>query len=192
MELLRRRQPDDPLQRELPLYPGSYELRILAIDSAEKRLVTRVFPFTADPAAGFGAIRLSHTLLANRCLSDEEHQGRKNLLDPLLLDGCVLAPSASGIFSAQSKLNILVRLYAADRKLDSLILKHWKAFVEIGDRPPIPINITRGTVRGFVATGQLDLDKLEMKPGTYQVAIGFDIGEKEPVFARPSELTITP
>ena len=179
-------------QRELPLYPGSYELRLFAIDSAEKRVVTRAFAFAADPAGGFGTIRLSHTLLASRCLKDEEHQGRKNLLDPLLLDGCLLAPAASGTFSAQSKPTILVRLYAADRKLDSLILKHWKAFVKIGDRPPIPLNITRGSVRGFVATGQLDLDKLAMEPGTYKVAVGFEIGEKEPVFARPSELTIAP
>jgi VWFA-related protein len=179
-------------QRELPLYPGSYELRLFAIDSAEKRVVTRAFPFTADPAAGFGVVRLSHTLLASRCLSDEEHQGRKNLLDPLLLDGCFLAPDASGVFSPQSKLNILARLYAADRKLDPLILKHWKAFVKIGDRPAIPLNITRGAVRGFIASGELDIAKLALKPGTYQAAIGFDIGEKEPVFARPSELTVAP
>jgi hypothetical protein len=31
-----------------------------------------------------------------------------------------------------------------------------------------------------------------LKPGTYQAAIGFDIGEKEPLFARPSELTVAP
>jgi VWFA-related protein len=179
-------------QRELPLYPGSYELRISAFDSAAKRLATRTFAFAADPAGGFGTIRLSHTLLASRCLTDEEHQGRKNLLDPLLLNGCLLAPAASGIFSAQSKPNILVRLYAADRKLDPLILKHWKAFVKVGDRPPIPLTITRGAVRGFIASGQLDLEKLNLRPGKYQVTIGFDIGGIEPVFARPSELTITP
>ena len=49
-----------------------------------------------------------------------------------------------------------------------------------------------GSVRGFIASGRLDLAKLDLKPGTYIVNVGFDIGEKEPVFARPSEFTITP
>jgi len=31
-----------------------------------------------------------------------------------------------------------------------------------------------------------------LKPGTYQASIGFDIGEKEPVLARPTQLTIAP
>jgi len=179
-------------QRELPLHPGSYELRLLAMDETSKRLTTRSFPFTADPGAGFGAIRLSHTLLASRCLSDEEREGRKNLLDPLLFDGCLLAPPAAGTFSLHTKPTVLVRLYAADHNLEPLILKHWKAFVKIEDRPPIPMKITRGTVRGFIASGQLDLDKLNMPPGTYQVAVAFDIGRKEPVFARPSQLIIVP
>ncbi len=179
-------------QRELPLYPGSYELRISAFDPASRRFATREVSFAADPAGGLGAVRLSHTLLASRCLPDEQRDGRKNLLDPLLLNGCLLAPDASGIFSPQSKPNILVRLYAADRKLDPLILKRWKAFVKIGDAPPIPLTITRGAVRGFIASGELDFAKLALKLGTYQVAIGFDIGEKEPVFARPTQLTIAP
>jgi len=179
-------------QRELPLYPGSYELRISAFDPQTGRLATREVPFSADPAVGFGSIRLSHTLLADRCVPDEEREGRKNLLDPLLLNGCLLAPDAFGSLSTQSKPNILVRLYAADRKLDRLILKHWRAFVKIGDMPTIPLSITRGAVRGFIASGELDIAKLALKPGTYQASIGFDIGEKEPVLARPTQLTIAP
>jgi VWFA-related protein len=179
-------------QREVPLYPGSYSLRVFAFDPASKRIATRQFSFTADPFGGPRVIRLSPTVIADRCLKDEEIEGRKNLFDPLMFDGCLLAPTASGTFSRRDKPLVFVRFYAHEKNLESTTFKKWKAFASVGDSPLIPLTITPGTIRGFIASGRLDLEKLNLKPGTYIVNIGFDIGEKEPVFARPSELTITP
>jgi VWFA-related protein len=179
-------------QREVPLYPGSYNLRVYALDPASKRIATRAFSFTADPFGGARVIRISPTVIANRCLRDEEIEGRQNLFDPLLFDGCLLAPTASATFSLRDKPLVLVRFYAHERNLESTTFKHWKAFASVGEGPLIPLTIAPGNVRGFIASGRLDLEKLNLKPGTYIVNVGFDIGEKEPVFARPTQLTIAP
>jgi len=179
-------------QREVPLYPGSYSLRVYALDPASKRIATRAFSFTADPFGGVRVIRLSPTVIANRCLRQDEIEGRKNLFDPLLFDGCLLAPTASGTFSLLEKPLVLVRFYAHERNLESTTFKKWRAFASVGDSPLIPLTITPGNVRGFIASGRLDLGKLDLKPGIYIVNVGFDIGEKEPVFARPTQLTIVP
>ena len=173
-------------QREVPLYPGSYSLRVFALDPASNRIATRAFSFTADPFGGSRVIRLSPTVISNRCLRDEEIEGRKNLFDPLLFDGCLLAPTATGTFSLRDKPTVLVRFYAHEKNLESTTFKKWKAFASVGDGPLIPLTITAGAVRGFIASGQLDLANLNLKPGSYIVTVGFDIGEKEPVFALPA------
>ena len=179
-------------QREIPLYPGSYSLRLYAFDSASKRIATRAFSFTADPFGGPRVIRLSPVVIANRCLKDEETEGRRNLFDPLLFEGCLLAPAASGTFSRSDKPLVFVRFYAHEKNLESTAFKKWKAFASLDDSPLIPLAISPGNVRGFIASGRLDLEKLKLKPGTYIVNVGFDIGEKEPVFARPTQLTVVP
>jgi hypothetical protein len=179
-------------QREAPLYPGNYTLRVFAFDPTSKRVAKREYSFIADPVAGTGAIRFSHTLVADRCLEDEEREGRTNLLDPLMLDGCLLAPSASGIFSRDDQLSVLVRFYPASGTPDSAVLTLWKAYVTVGDSPLIPLTITAGSARGFIASGRLDLENLNLKPGKYQVSVGVDVGAKEPLFARPLEFTIIP
>lgn len=179
-------------QREVPLYPGRYTLRVYAFDPSSKRIATRAFSFAADPFGGPRVIRLSPTVVANRCLREEELEGRTNLFDPLMIDGCLLAPTASGSFSLRDKPTVLVRFYAHEKNLESTTFKKWKAFASVGNSPLIPLTITAGSVRGFIASGRLDLEKLNLEPGRYTVNVGFDIGEKEPVFARPSELTIAP
>jgi len=179
-------------QREAPLYPGTYSLRVFALDPASKRVVTRTFPFTVDPPDGTGIIRFSHPIVADRCLADDEREGRVNLLDPLTLDGCLLAPSASGSFSRDDQLKVLVRFYPREKTVTSTILTSWKAYVSVGNGPPFPLTITEDNVRGFIASGLLDLEKLNLRPGKYKLSAGFDIGAKDPVFVRPGELTIVP
>ena len=113
-------------QREASLYPGSYTLRVAAMDSESNKIGARAYSFLVTPLTG-PALRFSGVVIADRCMEVNEHEGRSNLLDPMILDGCSLAPAASGSFSPDQNPTIFVRLYPPDEKIGMLITKQWKA-----------------------------------------------------------------
>lgn len=179
-------------QRETPLYPGRYSLRVVALDAATGAVGTREFTFAIYPSA-VANFHISDIVVADRCLAADELQGRTNLLDPLLLNGCLLAPSASATFSAAQSSTLMVRLYTIDPKLRETVPKQWKAHMIVGDGPRIPVPITSANIRGLVVTAPLDLGKL--KPGLNSIEVAFeakaDDGSKHTIAIR-SQLTVTP
>ena len=114
-------------QQEATLYPGSYSLRVVAMDSGTKRIVTRAFSFVVRSVPGKGVNRVSQVVIATRCMKDEEREGRTNLFDPLMHEGCLLAPSASASVSLRDDPTVLVRIYSADQKFGESIIRRWKA-----------------------------------------------------------------
>lgn len=181
-------------QRETPLYPGRYSLRVVALDAATGTVGTREFAFAIYPSA-VANLHISEIVVADRCLAADEVQGRTNLLDPLLLNGCLLAPSASATFSPAQSPTLMVRLYTIDPKLRDTVLKHWKAYLIVGDGPRIPVQIDSANIRGLVVTAPLNLQQLNLKPGSHPIELAFeakaDDGSKHTITIR-SQLTVIP
>jgi len=181
-------------QRETPLYPGRYSLRVIALDAATGAVGTREFAFAIYPSA-VANFHLSEIVLADRCLDPDEMQGRTNLLDPLLLNGCLLAPSASATFSAAQTPTLMLRLYTIDPKLRDTVLKHWKAYMIVGYAPRIPVSIASADIRGLVGTAPLNLQELNLKPGPNPIEVVLEAkaadGSKHTISIR-SELTVIP
>ena len=181
-------------QRETPLYPGRYSLRVVALDDETGTVGTREFAFAIYPSA-VANFHLSEIIIADRCLAADEVQGRTNLLDPVLLNGCLLAPSASASFSSAQSPTLMVRLYSIDAKLRETVLKQWKAYMIVGDDPRIPVSITSANIRGLVVATPLDLQELNLKPGLNAIEVAFeakaDDGSKHTITIR-SQLTVKP
>jgi hypothetical protein len=181
-------------QRETPLYPGRYSLRVIALDSLTGTVGTREFPFAIYPSA-VPNFHLSDLILADRCLAADEVQGRTNLLDPLLFNGCLLAPSASATFSTSQTPTLLLHLYSTNQKLRDVVQKRWKAYIVLNDGPRRPVPITTGDVRGLVISLPLDLKNLNLNPGPNSIEVVFeakaDDGSKHTIAIR-SQFTVTP
>jgi VWFA-related protein len=181
-------------QRETPLYPGRYSLRVIALDPATATVGTREFAFAIYPSAVTN-FHLSEIIIADRCLAADEVHGRANLLDPLLLNGCILAPSASASFSAAQSPTMMVRIYTIDPKLRDTVLKQWKACIIVGDGLRIPVSITSANIRGLVVTTPLDLRQLNLNRGVTPIEVVFearaDDGSKHTIAIR-SQLTVSP
>ena len=164
------------------------------MDSESNRIGTRAYSFLVTPMTG-PALRFSGVVIADRCMAENDHEGRSNLLDPMILDGCLLAPAASGSFSPDSSLTIFVRLYPSDEKIGILITKHWKAYAVLESGRVVPLAIKDGGVRGLVASGKLMLGELNLKSGTHPIRVVFEVqrddGRKHPI-ALNSEFSITP
>lgn len=181
-------------QRETPLYPGLYSLRVVAMDRATGAIGTREFTFAIYPPK-LSNLRISDIVLADRCLTPDEVQGRTNLLDPLLLNGCSLAPSASASFSPMQTPTLMLRVYALDPKIRETILKQWKAYLVLGNGTRIPVSITSANIRGLIVTAPLNFQQLNLKPGVHPIEIEFeakaDNGSKHSIAIR-SQLTLAP
>jgi VWFA-related protein len=181
-------------QREATLYPGSYTLRVIAMDSTSRKIGTREYSFLVNRSNG-AAIRFGAVVIADRCLDEEEREGRSNLLDPLLVDGCLWAPSASAGFSLNQKPTVLVRIYPPTEKVGALILKQWKAYAVVDSGPPANLAITSADIRGLVASAPLTLSNLNLKPGTHLIRVFFEAhaaGGHEYPMTLKSQLTVSP
>jgi hypothetical protein len=181
-------------QREASLYPGTYSLRVIALDAASGRIGTRAFSFAIHPSST-PAFQFSAVVVASRCLDRNEMQGRTNLLDPMLLNGCLLSPSAAGSFAATEIPTMIVRLYPANQQVRDMFLKEWRAYVSIGDGPRIPLAITSADIRGLIATDKLDFAKLDAKPGDNEISVVFEApagAGKKHVLALRSQVTVIP
>ena len=89
----------------------------------------------------------------------------------------------------------MIRIYPTDQKIREMILRDWKGYVSIGEGQRIPLSIARADIRGLVVSGQLDLSRLNLKPGPNPIRVDFettlDDGNKYLIGLR-SQLTVTP
>jgi hypothetical protein len=180
-------------QREATLYPGAYSLRVVAMDIASGKVVTRAYSFAVNLSPG-PVTRIGQVLVAGRCLREEERERRTNLFDPLMHDGCVLAPTASASVSIRDNPTVLVRIYAANEKHGDMIMEHWKAWAVVENGPRIPLTIARADMRGLIVSARLDLTRLNLRPGTYSFKVVFEDSSDPGMHAIPlnGELTLKP
>jgi hypothetical protein len=114
------------------------------------------------------------------------------MFDPMLFEGCELAPNAAATFKASESPSVLVRLYPPDARLSKLILKQWKAYVYVDRAENVsPLPITSAEVRGLVASGKLILSQMRLKPGTHQLSVLFDAPGMHPIRLN-TEFSISP
>ncbi len=144
-------------QKETPVYPGSYVLRVLCRDTLSGKMGAGEFLFRAPPQDG-RALRFGTIVLADGCASArKQEQGRENLLDPLLWQGCALTPSPGGVFTSKQSLTVLVHIYPPDEQMAKMILRGWKAYAVIDDENgnTSPLPIASADVRGWRLSEQL-------------------------------------
>ena len=160
-------------QREAHIYPGSYLLRVIAMDTASRKTGTGTYAFMARPL-DLPAFRFSGIVLADNCLSTKKQEGmRHNLFDPMLLDGCKLAPTAAGHFNRGQDPTVLVRAYPPNEKFAKLVLNQWKAYAVVDDAQSqsTELEIRSAEVRGLLVTGKLMLSQMSLKPGPHQLTV---------------------
>lgn len=174
-------------QREVPVYPGSYVLRVFGMDTVSGKMGAGEFSFWARPQDG-GALRFGTIVLADGCASARERKGtRTNLLDPLLWDGCELMPSPEAIFNSRQSPTILVHIYPPNEQMTKMILREWKAsaVVDGEDGKTAALPIVSADVRGLAAFGKVTLSSFNLPPGPHQMSVIFEIpvvnGEKRRV-----------
>jgi hypothetical protein len=162
-------------QREIRIYPGSYVMRIVGVDSVSGKTGFATYNFVARPLERT-ALRFSALVLAAGCLSDDERaKTRRNLFDPMLVDQCNLAPTPTGRFNLSDQPRMMIRLYPPSEKFAKLILKKWKAYAVMDDAGPrVPMELTQAPVRGLVATGTLRLDAMRLNPGLHKLRVVFE------------------
>lgn len=180
-------------QREATLYPGAYSLRVVAMDQGTGKIATRAFAFAVNLSAG-AAPRFGEIVMAGRCLREDEYEGRRDLFDPMLHEGCLLAPSASAEFSAKDKPMVMMRMYPSNRTEGEAMLTGWTAWAVIDSGARIPLTIAPASVRGLVVWGRLDVAELRLAPGRHTLQVFLDSGGKRGgmVHSLESELTVRP
>jgi VWFA-related protein len=165
-------------QREVPIYPGAYTLKIIGLDKASGKLGRTSYSFVAHPLGGT-ALRFSEIFLSDKCLSASElNVSRRTLFDPLLWNGCELAPTSEANFNSNQEPVILVRLYPPDQQFARLITKQWRAYAVVDDVAglgrALPLSIASAEVRGLVASGTLKLSEMGLKPGAHRLTVVFE------------------
>jgi VWFA-related protein len=163
-------------QRELPIYPGAYTLKVIGMDKASGKLGRTSYSFLAHSLGGT-ALRFGEIVLSDKCLSaDELNASRRNLFDPLFWNGCELAPASEVGFNSNERPVVLVRLYPPDQQFAKLITKQWRAYAIVDDVAgrALPLSITSAAVRGLVASGNLNLSEMGLKPGAHRLTVVFE------------------
>ncbi|KAA6457530.1 hypothetical protein DYQ86_22125 [Acidobacteria bacterium AB60] len=162
-------------QREGRVYPGSYTLRVTAMDTSTGNIGSATRSFTAR-LLDTPAFRFSGIVLADSCLSSAEAEPtRHNLFDPLRWEGCKLAPSAGAQFRPDQKVRILLRLYPPGDKISRLVLEQWRAYAVIDDAvdTATELTIAPAEVRGLSVTGVLPLKRLNLSAGEHRLTVLF-------------------
>jgi hypothetical protein len=128
------------------LPPGSYQLRVAALDPSTKSVGTGSWRFLIGPRDEHDRLAVSSFLLASTCDSAATQPSqRRNLLDPLEVKHCRLVPAASSNFSQDDTMRALVRLYPAGNSTKDFP-QRWTATMSIWElgkgKPlifPVPI-----------------------------------------------------
>ena len=160
-------------QREGYIYPGSYTLRVTAMDTASGRIGEASDTFLARPL-DIRAFRFGPIVLADRCLPQVEQQTmRRNLFDPMRWEDCKLAPPAAGTFGSNQSPLLLLRVYPPDPKLAETIVKRWQAYAVI-DRAydkAVNLQISAAEVRGLAVTGRVPLESFNLATGPHDLTV---------------------
>jgi len=167
------RHPPLHWQREGYLYPGSYTLRVTAMDTASGRIGEASDTFLAR-SLEMRAFRFGPIVLADSCLSEAEQQTmRRNLFDPMRWEDCKLAPPAAGTFGSNQSLLLLLRVYPPNLELGKALVKRWKAYAVVDDAQDkaVKLQISAAEVRGLTVTGKLPLESLHLKPGPHNLTV---------------------
>lgn len=155
------------------VYPGSYTLRVTAMDTASGHIAAGIRTFTARPL-DVPAFRFSGIVLADACLPPaEQTTGPKSLFDPILVDGCKLAPAAGAQFRSDESVRILHRIYPPNEKLSHLVQTQWKTYAMVDDAldKTTELKIAPAEVRGLNVSGMLSLKRLHLAPGKHYLTV---------------------
>ena len=164
--------------RTVNLPPGSYELRVAALDPSTQAVGTGSWRFlihSRDPDDG---LAVSSLLLAGGCESATlQSSERKNLFDPLTWKDCRLVPAVPSVFRQNETLRALVRLYPAGVPSKEFPGK-WTATISIweprqGKPLTFPVPIERSSGPGWAAFVEFPLSQLGLGPGDYQINVAF-------------------
>jgi hypothetical protein len=164
-------------QREAYLYPGSYVLRVTAMDTGSGKISEGTDSFIARPL-DVDAFRFSAIVLAEGCLTQTEQQAmRRNMFDPLRWEGCKLAPTAAAHFRASQTPLLLLRIYPPDPKLAEIVNTQWKAYavVDHADDKAVDLQISAAEVRGLAVTGKIPLSGWNLTPGLHDLNVVFTV-----------------
>jgi VWFA-related protein len=164
-------------QKDGSVWPGSYTLRVTAMDTESGKIAfgTRMFMARLLDVPAF---RFSGIVLADACLpATEQPSGRQNLFDPLVWNGCKMAPAANARFKSNQNVDILVRIYPPGEKVSRLVLGHWKAYTVIDDMPDkaTELRLSAAEVRGLSVTGVLKLNHFDLAAGEHRLTVLFVI-----------------
>jgi len=162
-------------QSEARIYPGSYLLRVTAMDTASGKIASGNTTFMARPL-DVPAFRFSGIVLADACLpSSERAAARQSIFDPLLWEGCKLAPAAGARFRSKDNPRILLHIYPPGEKFSRLVVMQWKAYAVVDDAldKAIELTITPAEVRGLTVSGILPLNRFDLAPGNHRLTVLF-------------------
>ncbi len=160
-------------QKDGSIWPGSYTLRVTAMDTRSGNVAVGTRTFMARPLEG-PAFRFSGIVLADACLSSAERDGeRQNLFDPLVWSGCKMAPRADAQFKSDENVDVLVRIYPPGEKISQLVLKQWKAYAVVDDMldEAAEMEFSAAEVRGLSATGVLPLKGFRLGAGEHRLTV---------------------
>ena len=124
------------------------------------------------------AFRFSGIVLADSCLpATEQPSGRRNLFDPLVWNGCKMAPAANARFKSDQNVGILIRIYPPGEKVSRLVLGQWKAYAVVDDMldKATELSISAAEVRGLSVTGVLPLNRFDLTAGEHRLTVLFVI-----------------
>ena len=182
-----------------PVYPGTYTLKVVGMDTVSGRTGSKEFSFLVHPMDK-NALRFSGIVLADGCLSSQEEAARRrNLLNPLLSGACELKPTPDVGFRANQTPTVLVRIYSPNEKLAKHIAEGWTAYAIVDDVPrergATQLEIAPDGVRGLAASGQLKLSQMNLAPGQHSLKVVFefqDAASKARHVSVDSTFTIAP
>lgn len=182
-------------QREVHLYPGFYTMRVVAQDSQSGRVGTAIYTLAVRPTMS-NALRFSALVIAAECLDAAGLEAqRRDLLDPMRVGNCTLAPRANLSFRSGQTVRMMLRIYPPDQKFSSMILRNWKPFARVqGDDSEIPLEVVADPVRGLIATATLQLSD-RITTGVHQLDVIFsfkDQGQQKRTIAFRNEFTVEP
>ena len=176
------------------LPPGSYQLRVAALDPSTKSIGTATWRFLIGPRDEHDRLAVSSFLLASSCDSAATQPSqRRNLLDPLEVKDCRLVPAASSNFSQDDTMRALVRLYPAGNSRKDFP-QRWTATMSIWEpgkgKPlifPVPIEASGA---GWAAFAEFPFPQLGLAPGDYQINVTFQGPKAKQTFSLQTRFEI--
>jgi len=179
------------------LPPGSYELRVAALDPSSTLVGAGSWRFLIHPRDPEDGLSVSSLLLASDCQSaTSPTTERRNLFNPLTWKDCRLVPAVPSVFHEHDTLRALVRLYSvgvSDREFPGT----WSATMSIlepakGINLTFPVPIERATGPGWAAFAEFSFQQLGLGSGDYQINVAFHGPKPKQTFSLQARFQIVP